>query len=492
MRVLRLELSNVRQFPHKRLEFGPGFNLLVGENGAGKSTVLRSLLSALGNAENFKLADRLSDEDIRHRTQEFRVKVEFEAGGANSSVEIERQWRGSSRRKGRVPEAPIIWFGANEAIAAPLRGQKIRRYRSTGDSKYRERDDFREREEFLYREEFMDPPDEHEHADFGRSEIVRRFVGRVLSEFSEKFEEFGWRFVPYDCLVHAPDAFPSEPQKAAAFRREIQAEIMRFLDYERPMRRYRGWGSRRSVKFKANGQPAEEKKPIRSMPEFRDIFERVGKRLEVRQENIHTATIELKLAPRISVVGRDGPLLLSQLSDGEKRIFSMIVDIARQLSRGQGGWRHLEEASGIVVIDEIDCHLHPRWQRMIVKALEDLFPGCQFIATTHSPFIVQAVDADQLQSLGSDPLPGFTDRGIEEIAVKVMGIEDAEVSPRYLELLDVAKEYFAMIEQAKPADGEQRETLRRRMRELTGRYVRNPAFQAFLELKGEAALGSDT
>jgi len=60
MRILRLELSDVRQFHQQRFEFGPGFNLLVGENGAGKSTVLRSLLSALGNAENFKLADRLA------------------------------------------------------------------------------------------------------------------------------------------------------------------------------------------------------------------------------------------------------------------------------------------------------------------------------------------------------------------------------------------------------------------------------------------------
>ena len=491
MRILRLELSDVRQFHQQRFEFGPGFNLLVGENGAGKSTILRSLLSALGNAENFKLSDRLSDDDIRHHADALRVRVEFLSGGAAGNVEVKRRWRGSTKRSGRVPETPVIWFGANEAIAAPLRGQKVRRYRSIGDGEFRRKDDFLEREDFLYREEFMEPPDEREPTEFGRSEIVRRFVGRVLREFSEKFEAFGWRFVPHDCFVHAPDVFTSDPKKAMAFRREIRAEIMRFLDHEKPMRRYRGWGSRRSIKFNADGRPAEEKKPIRPMYEFGEIFERVAKRLEVKPEVIRTASVELKLSPRISVVGRDGPLLLSQLSDGEKRIFSMIVDIARQLSRGERGWRDLEEASGIVVIDEIDCHLHPKWQRMIVKALEDLFRGCQIIATTHSPFIVQSVDADQLQSLGSDPLPDFTDRGIEEIALKVMHIEDAAVSPRYLAMLDAAKEYFTTLDQAKQASGANLEALKERLRSLSGRYVRNPAYQAFLEMKGESVLGGD-
>jgi predicted ATP-binding protein involved in virulence len=128
---------------------------------------------------------------------------------------------------------------------------------------------------------------------------------------------------------------------------------------------------------------------------------------------------------------------------------------------------------------------------MIVKALEDLFPACQFIATTHSPFVVQAVERQQLQSLGSQPLPYFTDRGIEEIALKVMHIESHEVSYRYLELLDVAKEYYALLEKAKGTASLRQHELKEQLRKLSSRYARNPAFQAYLEMKGQAALGPD-
>jgi hypothetical protein len=346
------------------------------------------------------------------------------------------------------------------------------------------------REEFLYREEFPEFPEDDERSEFGRSAIVRRFVGRILSSFSEKFHRFGWRFVPYDCGVHLPARLTSDSKRTARFRREVQAEVMRLLEEDFPERRFRGWGSQRTVTYKFNGEPLDERRYVRPMPELGPLLERLAKRFEVG-EAIRETKIEIKLAPRISVFGPDGPYLLNQLSDGEKRLFSMVVDIARQLSLGPSGWREIETASAVVLIDEIDCHLHPRWQRMIVPALEDLFPGCQFVATTHSPFIVQAVGADQLQSLGpEEPLPDFTDRGIEEIAFKVMRIKNPEVSRRYLQMLDAARDYYAAAYKAKQA-GTDRAQLRERLRELSGRYARNPAFQAYLELKAEGLLGSD-
>ncbi len=267
---------------------------------------------------------------------------------------------------------------------------------------------------------------------------------------------------------------------------------MRLLDRDNFERRLRRWPSRRSIAFNSKGEAADERMYVRPIPELNTILERVSQRHGLDRV-VRESIVEIKLAPRIVVIGREGPLPLSQLSDGEKRIFSMLVDIARQLSLGPDGWREIEHASAIVLIDEIDCHLHPRWQRMTVPALEDLFPACQFIATTHSPFIAQAVRAEQLQSLGPrDPLPDFTDRGLEEVTFKVMRIENHEVSPRYLELLDVAKEFYAMAYKLKEGTDAERRALRERMRKLSGRYMRNPAFQAFLEMKTEGLLGADT
>lgn len=490
MRIVSLELKNVRHLDQKRLEFTPGFNLLVGENGRGKSTVLRSLLTALGAEKNLRPAERLGDDDIRHRAREFSINVGYQEGDTPFQAGADRSWRGKTKRRGRLPSAPILWFGANESTAATLQGKPVQRYDSTS-SKRREVDEVRMREEYLYREEFPDFPEE-ERPEFGRSTHVRRFVSRVLSTFSPKFERFGWRFVPHGCIVKLPAETARNDKRAATVRREVQAEVMRFLEEDfYPERRFRGWASRRVVRFRGNGEPIEKRDYMRSIPELGRILESVGRRLELGPA-LRESIVEIRLAPRITVFGPDGPFLLGQLSDGEKRLFSMIVDIARQLSLGEGGWREIDHASAIVLIDEIDCHLHPRWQRMIVPALEDLFPVCQFIATTHSPFIVQSVAAHQLQSLGpDDPLPDFTDKGLDEIAFKVMHVRNPEVGRRYLEMLDAAKEFFATAHRAKLAGNANRDALRRRLHELSTRYARNPAFQAFLELKAEGLLGAD-
>ena len=72
----------------------------------------------------------------------------------------------------------------------------------------------------------------------------------------------------------------------------------------------------------------------------------------------------------------------------------------------------------MVLIDELDLHLHPRWQRRVVDDLRETFPKVQFITTTHSPFIVQALKAGELLNLDGRPeLPGAS---VEDIA-KLIG-----------------------------------------------------------------------
>ncbi len=68
---------------------------------------------------------------------------------------------------------------------------------------------------------------------------------------------------------------------------------------------------------------------------------------------------------------------------------------------------HLEQdaakkTKGIVLIDELDMHLHPKWQRRIVQDLQNAFPDMQFIATTHSPFILQSLESGQVIDLNLD------------------------------------------------------------------------------------------
>jgi ABC-type multidrug transport system ATPase subunit len=87
-----------------------------------------------------------------------------------------------------------------------------------------------------------------------------------------------------------------------------------------------------------------------------------------------------------------------QLSDGERGTLALVLDLTRRLAQANPALRDpAADAEAIVLIDEIDLHLHPKWQRQIVQNLRSAFPRCQFIATTHSPQVIGEVEHDCIQ-----------------------------------------------------------------------------------------------
>jgi predicted ATP-binding protein involved in virulence len=99
------------------------------------------------------------------------------------------------------------------------------------------------------------------------------------------------------------------------------------------------------------------------------------------------------------VIEKAGTILdVHQLSDGERGVLSIVLDLARRLSQlNEGVSAPLRVGQAIVLIDEIDLHLHPKWQRQIVRNLCSAFPRCQFIATTHSPQVIGEVEHERIQ-----------------------------------------------------------------------------------------------
>jgi len=87
---------------------------------------------------------------------------------------------------------------------------------------------------------------------------------------------------------------------------------------------------------------------------------------------------------------------LEQLSDGEKNLIALVGDIARRLAIANPTNENPLKGEGIILIDEIDLHLHPSWQRMIIPKLIEVFPNCQFIVSTHSPQILSHVKAENI------------------------------------------------------------------------------------------------
>ncbi len=99
-------------------------------------------------------------------------------------------------------------------------------------------------------------------------------------------------------------------------------------------------------------------------------------------------------------IGDGLELPLHSLSDGYRNTLGMIADIAYRMAELNP---HLTtDSPGIVLIDELDLHLHPKWQKHIVNDLKRIFPNVQFITTTHSPFIIQSLEQGELIKLGKN------------------------------------------------------------------------------------------
>ncbi len=99
---------------------------------------------------------------------------------------------------------------------------------------------------------------------------------------------------------------------------------------------------------------------------------------------------------RMMLKYKDKELFFDQLSDGEKSILVLVGDIARRLAIANPSLENPLEGEGIVLIDEIDSHLHPKWQEEVVPALRRTFPNIQFLITTHSPHVVRNIQREDL------------------------------------------------------------------------------------------------
>ncbi|BDS10612.1 AAA family ATPase [Aureispira anguillae] len=135
----------------------------------------------------------------------------------------------------------------------------------------------------------------------------------------------------------------------------------------------------------------------------------LGTSKENQQSSLSVSSLEkifhnlLEKNVKISVDGRGvtfeekGTILnFDQLSEGYKSIIIFISDLLSRLLKNQPETKNIEELHGIVLVDEIDLHLHPKWQRSLAEKLRKLLPNIQFMFTTHSPTIIQGASNDAI------------------------------------------------------------------------------------------------
>jgi hypothetical protein len=182
------------------------------------------------------------------------------------------------------------------------------------------------------------------------------------------------------------------------------------------------------------------------------------------------------------------------LSDGQRTMLAVVGDLAQKAAtlNPHLGADVLKDTEGVVMIDELDLHLHPTWQRHVIEDLRTTFPKVQFICTTHSPFLIQSLrSGEELLMLEGQPTARLGDLSIAEIAEGIQGVPDTSVSARYAEMRQTARNYLQVLEDTTLLPGDKADAFKAQLAETISPFADNPAFQALLELQRVARLGGD-
>ena len=159
------------------------------------------------------------------------------------------------------------------------------------------------------------------------------------------------------------------------------------------------------------------------------------------------SNIRVQRKPRLHMaVDKDGRSLnVLQLSQGEKSLMALVGDIARRLAMMNPELDNPLHGDGIILIDEVDMHLHPSWQRNLVQRFTDTFPKCQIVLSTHSPLVISD-QKDILVYLLNDgevtALPPLYGEDVNTVLLEVMDtdIRDHDINEKLGNLLDAIQD----------------------------------------------------
>lgn len=352
MRVTSLKLANVRAIEAAEFKFQPGFNLIVGVNGVGKSTVLDALRVCISRilpsiTESTAKMMSFAVDDIRTGFPFLDAELSFTVG--NGAFQFtRRQWR--------------------ESFAADDQDNLDRLRREILNSER-----LRDRARNLLRE----LEESHGVSDSDTFEPSQRQLKQAASSAA----------IASNCIYFSTNrsvasyAGPSK-SRAAGGRSSAYAEAL----LPRPMyvAQFADWMRVQEALATEQRVAARHLTVLRSatarfLPTYQSL----------RPNDDNSSQLMIDQGAMTLDVG--------QLSDGERSVLALVLDIARRLSQANPSLDDsLTDGDAVVLIDEIDLHLHPKWQRQIVRKLTAAFPGCQFIATTHSPQVIGEVEHDRI------------------------------------------------------------------------------------------------
>lgn len=428
MRLDGLRYRNFRCFEDRTFEFAPRFNLLVGDNGTGKTSVLQGASLALGTlflgfpepAEPSPLGIDVA----RHR-------VFLNNGKPN----LEPQYPIRLDATGELNGVRIAWERAFERRG----GRTTRRYSG------------------------------------GLKSGAEALAEKVKSDLPAILPLLGYYGTGRIWKPRKP-AVTKPGTPGSRFLGYLNC-----LDPAADEKRFSEWFQTRELVSLQKRQPLSDLEAVRDA-----IRACIG--------SVHEIYWDFE-ADQLAIRGDGNIVWFRQLSDGYRNMLAMVADIAERCVtlNPQLGGAAVTHTPGVVLIDEIDLHLHPKWQRHVVEDLLRAFPEIQFIATTHSPFIIQSLQpmpGIKLINLDDPAANEFAGMSVEDIAEEVQGVDTPSRSQRYLDMMAAAERYYGKLQEGRTAAGAELERLKRELDALMVPFGDDPAYQAFLKLQ-RAASGID-
>lgn len=157
--------------------------------------------------------------------------------------------------------------------------------------------------------------------------------------------------------------------------------------------------------------------------------------------------LKVRRKPRLHMsIDKEGQTLnVLQLSQGEKSLMALVGDIARRLAMMNPDLKNPLDGDGVVLIDEVDMHLHPQWARTIIDRLTNTFPNCQFVLTTHSPLVISDCKDVLVYSLDNGEVtkvPSQYGQDANSVLLNVMDtyVRNEAVTKRLNDLLDLIQD----------------------------------------------------
>ncbi len=380
MIVTRLELANLRVIEAAEFHFQPGFNLIVGVNGVGKTSVLDALGVCLSRIVKYA-------NGLRYRGRMFSL-TDVRVGAEALTVQSKVQLDGSE----------YTYFAHKPRAVSIPQGKKVGRSR----------------------EQVYDKP------------MRAGFIGDVPSPLtaSEDSRPLAMLFSTRRALISA-----RARSKMASAGGVAAACADTFADRDLQLGEFAAW--MRTQQTLAAEQPSAKHvlaafgaAVSRFLPEYSDLRVDNGK------------------SPELMINRNAVPLPIAQLSDGERGTLSMVLDLTRRLAQANPTMKDpAAEAEAVVLIDEIELHLHPTWQRRIVRNLTETFPKCQFIASTHSPQIIGEVEHDRIQIMANGEVYAPTHS---------FGVDSSRVLEEIMDAPQRTKDIAALITKISKAVGDNR------------------------------------